>query len=260
MADTPPIYFYSDAHFGAHTPSQERQKVERFVTLLAAARGEGAEVFFIGDLFDFWFEYKHWIPKVPVEVPAAIRGFTGAGLPFHMVLGNHDIWAADYFERELGAQVHREDLAITRQGLRLLISHGDGKAPSDGGYRMLKRMLRSRLNIMLYRLLPADWAYRIARFFSGHSRELTAARPPKFLGEYDAIAGDLLRSGFDAVLMGHLHQGWVRRLGSGWWVNTGEFFERFTYVRMQDGAFEMRNWDPVPSAREGTRKEGQDSR
>ncbi|MEW5874109.1 MAG: UDP-2,3-diacylglucosamine diphosphatase [Candidatus Zixiibacteriota bacterium] len=244
MTDSRPIIFYSDAHFGAHSRLQEDVKVERFVGLLEHAKSDGAEVFFLGDLFDFWFEYRHWIPKAPLEVLASIQSFTKSGLPFHMVLGNHDIWAADYFERDLGAVVHRQDVTLTRQGLRLLISHGDGKAPSDGGYRALKRVLRFRPNVALYRLLPADLAFRMARFSSGHSRELTAARPPRYLPEYDAVAESYLKSGFDAVLMGHLHQGWVRRAGAGWWINTGEFFEKFTYVRMQDGEFRLHTWNP----------------
>jgi UDP-2,3-diacylglucosamine hydrolase len=184
-----PVLFFSDAHFGAHDQVQERLKVERFVELLRYANSIGAEVFFLGDLFDFWFEYHHWIPKAPTQVLAAIQGFTRDGGRFHLVLGNHDTWAGDYFSRDLGVEIHRDDVSVTRHGLRILISHGDGKAQSDGGYRLLKRVLRFRPNIALFRLLPADWGFRLARFCSGQSRELTAARPPKFLAEYDQVAG-----------------------------------------------------------------------
>ena len=220
--------------------------MERFVGFMQHAAQINAEVFFLGDLFDFWFEYRHWIPKVPIRILSAIHEFTAHGGVFHMMLGNHDIWAADYFTDELGVQVHRKDLSITRQGLRILISHGDGKAQSDRGYRFLKGILRFGPNIALYRLLPADWAFSMAGFFSRRSRQLTASRPPRFLQEYDTFAAASILAGYDAVVMGHIHQGWVRRLENGWWVNSGEFFERFSYVLLQNGEFHLGSWNPVP--------------
>lgn len=242
MSDLRPVLFFSDAHFGAHAPTQEQEKIRRFTGFLHHARAIGAEVFFLGDLFDFWFEYKHWIPHHPVEVTAAIRELTAAGCPFHLVIGNHDCWARDYFPRQLGAELHRGDLTINRQGLRLYISHGDGKAPSDRGYRALKKVLRSPVSIWLYRHIPADWAFRLANYSSGRSRNLTGKRPPKFLEEYDRVAADLLKAGFDAVIMGHVHQGWVRRIGDGWWINTGEWYENFDYVILENGVFRAERW------------------
>lgn len=245
MSDNHPILFFSDAHFGAHQPAQERDKIDRFTSLLRHAKESSAEVFFLGDLFDYWFEYRHWIPKVPTEVLAAILAFTRDGGRFHLVLGNHDPWAGDYFSHDLGVEMHRTDFAIERHGMRIFISHGDGKAKSDGGYRALKRVLRFKPNIWLYRLLPADWAFGLAHFFSGQSRELTAGRPPKFLKEYDQVAEELLRGEYDAVVMGHIHQGWVRKLDNGWWVNTGEFFERFNYVTLDANGFVLSEWNPA---------------
>ncbi|MEW5701935.1 MAG: UDP-2,3-diacylglucosamine diphosphatase [Candidatus Zixiibacteriota bacterium] len=239
-----PILFFSDAHFGAHGEAQERLKVERFVSFLSQARTIGAEVFFLGDLFDFWFEYRHWIPKTAIGVTAAIHAFTAAGGAFHIILGNHDIWAGDYFTTHLGAEVHRDPVVLVRQGLRLHISHGDGEAPSDRGYRFLRRILRWPVNIRLFRLWPADWAYRTAHYFSGRSRDLTARRSADFLVEYDRVAAQILSTGFDAVIMGHLHHGWVRALENGWWVNSGEFYEAFTYVTLKEGRFRIEHWCP----------------
>ncbi|GAB4328098.1 MAG: UDP-2,3-diacylglucosamine diphosphatase [Candidatus Zixiibacteriota bacterium] len=249
MENSTPVIFFSDAHFGAHDPARESMKIERFVTLLDYAAGLGAEVFFLGDLFDFWFEYKYWIPKVPLEILTAIQRFTRGDGVFHLVLGNHDTWATDYFSRDLGVRVHRGDVSETRHGLRLFLSHGDGKAKSDRGYRILKRVLRFPVNIALYRLLPADWAFGLANFFSGQSRELTSGRPPKFLEEYDTIATQLLAGEYDAVLMGHLHQGWVRQTDGGWWINTGEFFEAFHYVLLEEERFSLHTWDGTPPVR-----------
>jgi UDP-2,3-diacylglucosamine hydrolase len=245
MTQHPPVLFFSDAHLGAHSPVQEAVKVERLVGFLQHASEIRAEVFFLGDLFDFWFEYRHWMPKAPLRILSAILQFTRGGGTFHVLLGNHDIWAADYFSRELGVQMHRGDLSITRNGLRLLISHGDGKARSDRGYRILKRILRFKPNVSLFRLLPADWAYGLANFFSRRSRQLTASRPPRFLPEYEEVAATSIDQGYDAVVMGHIHQACVKRLGNGWWVNSGEFFERFSYVRLQGQEFVLEEWNPA---------------
>jgi UDP-2,3-diacylglucosamine hydrolase len=244
MPENPPIIFFSDSHFGTHNAAQEDQKVERFVTLLHHATAQGAEVFFLGDLFDFWFEYKHWIPKTRMPILAAIHAFTSAGGTFHLSVGNHDFWAENYLQNELGVVLHSEDVTVTRHGLRLFISHGDGKAPSETGYRLMKRVLRFRPNILLYRLLPADWAYALAQKFSSHSRRSSQQREPADFSEYDRVAANLLESGCDAVLMGHLHQAWVKKIGSGWWINTGEFYERFTYVTLSDGVFTLNEWNP----------------
>lgn len=242
MNDSRPCLFFSDAHFGAHSLTQERDKIDHFVSFLHHARDIGAEVFFLGDLFDFWFEYKHWIPKHAVEITAAIHELTASGSPFHLIIGNHDCWAADFFPKYLGITLHRGDLTINRQGLRIFVSHGDGKAPSDRGYRVLKRVLRSRISIGLYRHIPADWAFRLANFTSGRSRDLTAKRPPKFIEEYDRVAEELIQAGFDAVIMAHIHQGWIKRVGNGWWINSGEWYEKFSYVVMDRSGFRLEEW------------------
>jgi UDP-2,3-diacylglucosamine hydrolase len=242
MPEPATILFFSDAHFGAHGPEQEAEKSRRFVSFLQHAAAERAEVFFLGDLFDFWFEYRHWIPKYRIEIGAAIHAFTHGGGVFHLIVGNHDCWAQDYFEKQLGVTLHRGDLATVRQGMRLYISHGDGKAPSDRGYRLLRRVLRARISIRLYRLLPADMAYRLAHFSSGQSRDVTGKRPPGFLEEYNRVAETLLKSGFDAVIMGHVHQAWVRRSANGWWINTGEWYDSYDYVILQEGLFRLEQW------------------
>ena len=246
--DGPPVYFFSDAHFGSHGPAQEELKVQRFHSLLQQAGSCRAEVFFLGDLFDFWFEYRHWIPKVQLDVLAAIRAFTRAGGTFHLIAGNHDFWAGEYFEKELGITLHLDDITLVRQGMRLHIAHGDGKAPSEIGYRLLRRVLRFRPNVMLYRLIPADWAYRLARFSSGRSRELNTRRPNTDFSEYDQAARAILSSGFDAVIMGHLHNAWVRRIDGGWWINSGEFYESFDYIILENGGFRLESWQPADDA------------
>jgi len=151
-----PEYFLSDAHFGAHDRQTERMKIDRFVSFLAHPDRAGATVWFLGDLFDFWLEYRRVIPRVSIRVLAAIQSFVESGGEFHLLLGNHDYWVRDFFTAELGVILHQRDVTIERDGKKLLLTHGDGKAPSDGGYRILKNILRFRPGIWLYRHLPVD--------------------------------------------------------------------------------------------------------
>jgi UDP-2,3-diacylglucosamine hydrolase len=244
-AGDPPVVFFSDAHIGVHGADQDHRIAESVRGLLRHAREIGAEVFCLGDLFDFWFEYRHWIPKTNLTVLAAIEDYTRSGGLFHLVVGNHDYWTGDYMARELGVTVHQGDYTPNRQGLRLYLSHGDGLSPSEGGYRMLRGILRLPLNIAAYRLIPADWAYRLANFSSRSSRLRHLRQQRTSFPEHDKMATETLAAGFDAVIIGHLHVGWVRRLERGWWINTGEFFETFQYVVLRNGSFELRNWTGV---------------
>ncbi len=237
-----PEYFISDAHFGAHDDQTERLKVGRFVSFLSHPDRAGVVVWFLGDLFDFWLEYRHAVPRVSVRVLAVIRSFVDAGGEFHLLVGNHDYWVRDYFAAELGITIHRKDVKIEREGKKILLTHGDGKAPSDGGYRMLKRVLRWRPGIWLYRHLPVDWALALAASTSHSSRRLTSGRTDKFAAEYREYATKMLGEGYYAVIMGHLHHAHLEQIGDGWYINSGEWFESFSYVLREGTSFSLLNW------------------
>jgi UDP-2,3-diacylglucosamine hydrolase len=238
-----PEYFLSDAHFGAHDGRTERLKIDRFVSFLSHPERHGAIVWFLGDLFDFWLEYRHAIPRVSVRVLAAIQAFVADGGEFHLLLGNHDYWVRDYFLSELGVIVHPHDVNIVRGGKQILLTHGDGKAPSDGGYRLLRYILRFRPGIWVYRHLPVDWAFALASSTSHSSRRLTSGRTDKFAAEYRVYAEKILNTGVHAVIFGHLHRAFVEQLGAGWYINSGEWFETFSYVLRGGSSFSLHHWN-----------------
>jgi len=201
-----PEFFLSDAHFGAHDEATERVKIDRFISFMANPERDDSSVWFLGDLFDFWLEYRHVIPRVSIRVLAAIRAFVDRGGEFHLLIGNHDCWTRDFFSAELGATIHRADVELERGGKNILLTHGDGKARSDRGYRLLKKILRFRPGIWLFRLLPVDWAFGLAGHSSGASRRLTSGRENRFEAEYHKFAEAKLTAGHHAVIMGHLHK------------------------------------------------------
>ncbi len=173
----------------------------------------------------------------------AIQSFVKTGGEFHLLVGNHDYWIRDYFTTELGVTVHQRDVVIEREGKKILLTHGDGKAPSDGGYRLLKKLLRFRPGIWLYRHLPVDWAFALASSTSHSSRLLTSGRTDKFEAEYRTYVEKALTTGTHAVIFGHLHHAFCEQLGGGWYINCGEWFEKFSYVQREGISFSLRYWE-----------------
>jgi UDP-2,3-diacylglucosamine hydrolase len=195
----------------------------------------------LGDLFDFWFEYKHAIPKDHHRVLCMLDGLIRRGVSIDYVSGNHDFWMEDFFAEEMGIQVHRDTLDLEYENLRLHLLHGDGLAKADRGYRFLKRILRNRFNIWLYRKLTPDWAIPLAKAVSGSSRGYTSQRDPEFVADYEAYAEAKLKDRYDVVAIGHLHIPTIKQFDNGIYINTGDFIEHFTYAKVLGGGAVLEN-------------------
>ncbi len=238
------LFVFSDAHLGANDEALEQLKRSKIFELLALVKERGSRLVILGDLYDFWFEYKNAIPKQQLKVVFKLAELVETGIPVDYVSGNHDFWLGDFLTTEAGIAIHRDSLTLTEQGKQLFLIHGDGLAPEDWKYRILKRILRSRLNIALYRLLPVDWGIPLARWVAGSSREHTSKRTDlgvhSFHPAYEDYARRKLQEGFDAVLIGHLHTPLFHQWEEGIYINTGEFIGRFNYVEMRDGELELK--------------------
>ncbi len=234
------LYIFSDAHLGAEEPGREEVKRQRIDRLFDLVRHDGDRLVILGDLFDFWFEYRHAIPRDHHHVICALTRLVEQGITVDYVSGNHDFWMGDFFVEQVGVNLHRDHLDTVYEGRRLHLIHGDGLAPADRGYRLLKRILRHPCNIWLYRKLPPDWAIPLARKVSGSSRAYTARRDPDFVGDYENYARTRLQQGFDIVAIGHLHIPALRESDEGVYVNTGDFIEHFTYARIDGQSVELK--------------------
>jgi UDP-2,3-diacylglucosamine hydrolase len=193
------LYIFSDAHLGCSTPEKEALKVAKIAELFELVRSDGERLIILGDLFDFWFEYKHAIPKEHHRVLFMLTDLIRHGVRIDYVSGNHDFWMGDFFESEIGVSLARDALESEYDGKRMHLLHGDGLAKADGGYRFLKKILRNRFNIWLYRKLPPDWAIPLAKKVSGSSREYTSQRDHSFAFDYEEYARKKLDEGFDLV-------------------------------------------------------------
>jgi UDP-2,3-diacylglucosamine hydrolase len=232
-----PIYFISDAHLGARAGPDDRE--ERLLRFLATLPGRAVALFILGDLFDFWFEYAHAIPKGGFRVSRALADIVDTKVPVLHLGGNHDFWAGTYLREELGVRAFAGPIAVRLQGRTVLLAHGDGLGPGDGGYKVLKKVLRNRLAIAGFRLLHPDLGIPLARTVSTISRKHTEPREvilPKILRD---VARPRLQGDVDAMLIGHVHEpAHFREEGKDFLV-IGDWIESFTYARMEEGRFSL---------------------
>lgn len=247
------IYLASDLHLGAPdaVSSRERErKLVRWLEEVAAGTGcaEGAQadaIHLVGDVFDFWFEYRHAVPKGGVRLMGAIARITDAGIPVHYHLGNHDLWSFGYLEEELGVTLHRVPTAFDVGGHRVLIGHGDGLGPGDYGYKRLKRVFAQPFLQRCFRSVHPDWGIGLAMRWSRRSRANGEAPPDlqRPEGEWiwhackEAVATD---PSLTACFFGHRHHPMVLdvptpRGGSIPYINLGDWITHFTYGRFAAG-------------------------
>jgi UDP-2,3-diacylglucosamine hydrolase len=231
------LYIFSDAHLGSGSAELEARKVAHIAELAELVKRDGDRLVILGDLFDFWFEYKCAIPKEHTDTLFLLRDLVRRGIRVDYVSGNHDFWMDDYFEKHIGVNVHRDRLDFEYAGRRLHLLHGDGLSPKDRGYRIMKRILRSRFNVWLYRKLPPDWAIPLAKAVSRSSRGYNSRRDHTFLPDYERYAAGILEGEFDIVVIGHLHVPLCKQLDGGTYINTGDFIHHFSYAVVDgDGA------------------------
>ena len=204
------VYFLSDFHLGVpdHASSLVREK--RIVAFLDQIKDNAAMIFVVGDLFDFWFEYRTVVPKGYVRILGKLAELTDNQIPVHFFVGNHDMWMSGYFEKELNIPVYYESKTYEFNGKKILVGHGDGLGPGDHGYKFIKKIFRNPICQFLFGLLPPFFGISLANFFSKRSRTITGTTDEKFLGEDKEwlvqYAKDKLKENhFDYFIFGHRH-------------------------------------------------------
>ena len=164
------IYFASDLHLGAPDHSKSLVREKHFVKWLDSIKDQAAELYLVGDVFDFWFEYKHAVPKGYVRLLGKLAELADRGTQIHIFSGNHDLWYKDYLSEEFGAIIHFEPIEKEFFGKKFYLAHGDGLGPGDHGYKFMKKIFTHPINKWLYARLHPNAGISLARFFSGLSR------------------------------------------------------------------------------------------
>ncbi|MFW6352488.1 MAG: UDP-2,3-diacylglucosamine diphosphatase [Bacteroidota bacterium] len=177
------IYFVSDVHLGIPDAEKSLIRERKLVQWLEHVRKDASEIYLLGDIFDFWFEYKTVIPKGYARLLGKIAEITDSGIPVHFFTGNHDLWVFSYFEKELGVIMHTKPEERIINGKLFFIAHGDGLGPKDTGYKILKKVLINPLSIKLFSFLHPGFGTGLALFFSRKSRMANERKDEVFLGE-----------------------------------------------------------------------------
>jgi UDP-2,3-diacylglucosamine hydrolase len=233
------VYFVADAHLGQGSPESNRERERNLLAFLDRVGAENASLYVVGDLFDFWFEYAHAIPKGFVRVLQALGELRRHGIPLMYVGGNHDFWIGDYLERELDVPFTDGSLALQLQGRKIYLAHGDGLGPGDGGYKVLKRVLRNGFARAMFRWIHPDVGIPLARSVSHLSRN-HAPKPGRTEDQLlDLLAAPRFHEGFDAVVMGHFHRPIHRFAGRNEFLVLGDWMTRRTYARLENGTFSL---------------------
>jgi len=222
-------YFISDVHLGELPPEKEAQRVALFIDFLQQLENSAERIFFVGDLFDFWFEYKYVIPKKHFQTLRQLSRLHDRGIEMHYLPGNHDFWLGTFFYRELGIATYLDDWQGKIDGKKFYLFHGDGIAKKDVGYRMLRKFLRYPFNLRLFRWLHPDLGIPFARFVSGSSRQYTNQIKLNDHNDYIEFAKNKFEQGFDYVLMGHRHRPFEYEQQGCKYINLGDWLENFSY-------------------------------
>ncbi len=230
------VYFASDFHLGAPNAAASRERERLIVRWLDGIAQDAHHVFLVGDIFDFWFEYKEVIPKGYIRLLGKMAELADRGIGISVFIGNHDMWMNGYFEEELNIPVYYEPQTYTINGKKFYIGHGDGLGPGDHGYKFLKKIFRNPVCRWLFSLLHPSWGIGLANYFSRKSRAATGMEEEKFLGEENewlAIYSKeiLQKEHFDYFIFGHRHLPIDLRIGDkSRYINLGDWIRYFTYA------------------------------
>ncbi len=244
-----PIYFISDLHLGAPNQEASLKREQKFVQWLIQVQAQQpSHLFVVGDLFDFWFEYKRAVPRGFVRCLGKLAELADQGVEIHMFTGNHDLWIFDYLPNEIGATLHKAPISIQLQNQHLHIGHGDGLGPGDNGYKFLKKLFTSPLLQWSYARLHPNFGIYLADKMSKLSRKHTGNHDAHFHGAENEWLYTYSReiealTPHNLYIFGHRHLPIHLPLHpKSHYHNLGDWLQYYTYGQLQDGHFSLKTF------------------
>lgn len=242
------IYFASDLHLGApnHEKSLAREKL--FVNWLDEIKADAAILYLVGDVFDFWFEYKKAVPRGFVRILGKLAELSDAGIELHYFTGNHDMWVFDYLSKELNAEIHYEPIERVYNNKHFYIGHGDGLGPGDYGYKFIKRVFQNPLCRWAFARLHPNFGIGLADYFSKTSRAKTGDSDAHFLGEDQEWLAIYAREKLaekhqDYFIFGHRHLPLQIKVGEkATYHNLGDWITYYTYGVFDGADFTLKTY------------------
>lgn len=242
------IYFASDQHLGAPTQEKSFPREKKFVAWLDEVKKDADAIFLLGDLFDFWFEYKTVVPKGFVRVLGKLAEIRDSGTPIYFFVGNHDLWMHDYFEKELNIPVYHKPKEFTFNDKVFLIGHGDGLGPGDKGYKRMKKVFINPFSKWLFRWFHPDLGVKLAQYLSVKNKLISGDSDVRFLGEDNEwlvlySKRKLETKHYDYFVFGHRHLPMTIDLGqNSTYINLGDWIGYFTYGVFDGEKFELKEY------------------
>ena len=241
------LYFASDFHLGVPDYASSREREDRIVSWLDFIKADAGEIYLMGDIFDFWFEYATVIPKGFIRLQGKLAELTDSGIKVTFFKGNHDMWMFDYFKKELNIEIISDELVLERNGKKFYLHHGDGLGPGDGGYKFLKSFFRSRFCQWLFARIHPNLSVGIAQKWSRKSRisnnkkEVFSNEEQEWLVTYSKEV--LKNKHYDYFIFGHRHLPLDIDLGNkSRYINLGEWINYSSYAVFDGTQLNLTNW------------------
>ena len=237
-----PAYFLGDAHLGVNPPGAVPHREELLVEFLKSMKGKASHVVILGDLFEFWYEYRYYVSKDHFALFRALADLVESGVEVHLLRGNHDFALGSFFTDQLNVHVHNQ-LELEIQGKRICVAHGDGVARSDRCYRVYRKILDFPLNRRLFGLLHPDFGMELARFVGRNSRKAGADRDVH-LDEYcDWGERILVERNCQICIHGHHHVSGIWPVKSGIVASPGEWIKKLAYLMLENGELSIKEFE-----------------
>jgi len=242
------IYFASDNHLGAPTKDASFPREKKFVAWLDEVKQDAAAIFLLGDLFDFWFEYKTVVPKGFTRTLGKLAEISDSGIPIYFFVGNHDLWMDGYFEDELNIPVYHKPKEFTFNDTKFFIGHGDGLGPEDKGYKRMKKVFTNPFFKWAFRWLHPDIGLKIAQYLSVKNKMISGDDDAKFLGEDNEWLVQYAKRKLedqhrDCFVFGHRHLPMEIQLNeNSKYVNLGDWIHYYTYAVFDGENMELKTY------------------
>lgn len=226
-------YFISDIHLGAPDFESSRKREKMLVEWMEQIKDNAEAIYFAGDIFDFWYEWKHVVPKGAVRFLAKTAELVERGVDIHFFTGNHDVWMFGYFEKEIGVKVHHDILRTQIEGKKFYIGHGDALGPNDIVFKTIKKIFKNKTLQWLFSRIHPNFAIGLANAWSKKSRK---SHKENYHGEEKEWlvmhAREVLKKDFyHYFIFGHRHIPMIYHLnGNSIYINTGDWLQYFSYI------------------------------
>jgi UDP-2,3-diacylglucosamine hydrolase len=243
------VYFASDQHLGAPTAALSLPREKKFVSWLTEIKDSAEAIFLMGDLFDFWFEYKTVVPKGFVRVLGKLAEISDAGIPIYFFVGNHDLWMKDYFKEELNITVYHQPQEFLIDNKKFFIGHGDGLGPGDKGYKRMKKVFTFPLFKWMFQWLHPDLGVKLGQYMSVKNKMISGDEDANFLGEdkewlVQYCKRKLTQNHYDYFVFGHRHLPLEIKLQeNSKYINLGDWIQYFTFGEFNSATFRLEKFN-----------------